>query len=149
MGSYAFTATPGKSGEALRSLLLKQEFGVPMPPTLMALLVERLTDGTAVLLLLVINVPLLLRWPSGSADQPWAGCIDWSWLGLVKIHSEGRHKTQEHRQTSEAGPCQWRLISLRQLLKPWLLLQATAIGAVAWSLEGVKPLAVATGNGCG
>ena len=30
------------------------------------------------------------------------------------------------------------LISLRQLLKPWLLLQATLIGAVAWSLEGVS-----------
>jgi HAD superfamily phosphoserine phosphatase-like hydrolase len=62
MGSYAFTATPGKSGEALRSLLLKQECGVPMSPTLMALVVERLTDGTAVLLLLLLNVSLLLRW---------------------------------------------------------------------------------------
>ena len=61
MGSYAFTATPGKSGEAVRSLLLKQECGVPVPPTLMALLVERLTDGTAVLVLLLINLPLLLQ----------------------------------------------------------------------------------------
>ena len=52
---YAFTATPGKSGEAVRSLLLKQECGVPMPPTLMALVVERVTDGTAVLLLLLIS----------------------------------------------------------------------------------------------
>ena len=46
----------------MRSLRLKQECGVPVPPTLMALVVERLTDGTAVLLLLLINLPLLLRW---------------------------------------------------------------------------------------
>jgi hypothetical protein len=61
MGSYAFTATPGKSGEAVRAVLLKQECGIPLAPTLMALVVERFSDGTAVLLLLLINLPLLAR----------------------------------------------------------------------------------------
>jgi HAD superfamily phosphoserine phosphatase-like hydrolase len=59
MGSFAFTATPGKGGEAVRSLLLREECQVPAPPTLMALVVERITDGTAVLLLLLLQLPRL------------------------------------------------------------------------------------------
>lgn len=142
MGSYAFTATPGKSGEAVRSLLLKQECGVPVPPTLMALVVERLTDCTAVLLLLAINLPLLLRWqvplavPAGiGAFAVLAGCLllrgPWA---KAKLKSSAKRLLP--RKLASAGGD--GLTTLRQLLQPALLLQATLIGAVAWSLEGVS-----------
>ena len=153
MGSYAFTATPGKSGEALRSLLLKQEFGVPMPPTLMALLVERLTDGTAVLLLLVINVPLLLRWQVPLVVPISLGLAALIG-GLLVIRSpyaravlKSTAKRVLPRKLARASGD--GLIALRQLLKPWLLLQATAIGAVAWSLEGVSLWLLLRGMGVG
>ena len=146
MGSYAFTATPGKSGEAVRSLLLKQECGVPMPPTLMALVVERLTDGAAVLLLLLINLPLLLRWqvplavPIGIGVAAMIG----GWLVLrnpwakaqLKAQLKGCVKGLLPRKLANAGGD--GLAALRQLLQPGLLLQATVIGALAWSLEGVS-----------
>ena len=142
MGSYAFTATPGKSGEAVRSLLLKQRCDVPVPPTLMALVVERLTDGTAVLLLLLINLPLLLRWhvswvvPLGIGLMAVLG----GWLVLrspwVKTQLKSHAKRLLPRNLASASGD--GLIALRQLLQPWLLLQATAIGAVAWSLEGAS-----------
>ena len=153
MGSYAFTATPGKSGEALRSLLLKQEFGVPMPPTLMALLVERLTDGTAVLLLLVINVPLLLRWqvPLMVPISLGLAALIGSWLVIRSPYARAVLKSTAKRVLPRklARASGDGLISLRQLLKPWLLLQATAIGAVAWSLEGVSLWLLLRGMGVG
>ena len=153
MGSYAFTATPGKSGEALRSLLLKQEFGVPMPPTLMALLVERLTDGTAVLLLLVINVPLLLRWqvPLVVPISLGLAALIGGWLVIRSPYARAVLKSTAKRVLPRklARASGDGLISLRQLLKPWLLLQATAIGAVAWSLEGVSLWLLLRGMGVG
>ena len=153
MGSYAFTATPGKSGEALRSLLLKQEFGVPMPPTLMALLVERLTDGTAVLLLLVINVPLLLRWqvPLVVPISLGLAALIGGWLVIRSPYARAVLKSTAKRVLPRklARASGDGLISLRQLLKPWLLLQATAIGAVAWSMEGMSLWLLLRGMGVG
>lgn len=142
MGSYAFTATPGKSGEAVRSLLLRQECGVPVPPTLMALVVERLTDGTAVLLLLLVNLPLLLRWQVPLAVPIGIGVVAVivGWLVLrspwAKEQIKQSVKRLLPRKLASAGGD--GLAALRQLLRPGVLMQATVIGAVAWSLEGVS-----------
>ncbi|QPN70355.1 flippase-like domain-containing protein [Synechococcus sp. CBW1108] len=142
MGSFAFTATPGKSGEAVRSLLLKQEWGVPMAPTLMALVVERLTDGTAVLLLLLINLPLLLRWQVPLAVPIGIGLAmllaGWLVLGTpwAKCQLKGiAHRLLPRKLASAGGE---GLAAMRRLLQPALILQATVVGALAWSLEGVS-----------
>jgi glycosyltransferase 2 family protein len=142
MGSYAFTATPGKSGEAVRALLLNQECGIPIPPTLMALVVERITDGLAVLVLLSLNLPLLF-----SGDVPLVVPIG-SGLLIVLICSLVLRNQWAKRQLKVAAksllPSRLAsagsegLSALRQLLRPWLLLQSTFIGAVAWSLEGLS-----------
>jgi HAD superfamily hydrolase (TIGR01490 family) len=142
MGSYAFTATPGKSGEAVRSLLLKQECGVPVPPTLMALVVERLTDSLAVLLLLLVNLPLLLRWQVPLAVPIGIGvaAVIGGWLVLRSPWAKNQLKTSAKRllprKLASAGG--EGLAALRQLLQPAVLLRATLIGALAWSLEGVS-----------
>ncbi len=127
MGSYAFTATPGKSGEAVRSLLLKQVCGVPMPSTLMALVVERVTDGTAVLLLLLINLPLLLSWEVSWVVPMGIGLIAVlaGWLALRSSWATEQLKSAVQRLllrklASASGD---GLIALRQLLQPWLLLR--------------------------
>ena len=153
MGSYAFTATPGKSGEALRSLLLKQECGVPVPPTLMALVVERFTDGTAVLLLLLINLPLLLRWqvPLAVPISLGAAALIVGWLVLCSPWAKAQIKSTVKRLlprklASVGGD---GLAALRLLLQPALLLQATVIGALAWSLEGVSLWLLLKGMGIG
>ncbi len=142
MGSYAFTATPGKSGEAVRSLLLKQQCQVPLPPTLIALVVERLTDGTAVLLLLLLNVSLLLRWQVPLlVPISLAGGIAIGALALSRNQgAQERLKTIALRMLPRklAGAGSEGLSALKALLQPRVLLQATVIGAVAWSLEGVS-----------
>jgi uncharacterized membrane protein YbhN (UPF0104 family) len=153
MGSFAFTATPGKSGEAVRSLLLKQECGVPVPPTLMALVVERLTDGTAVLLLLLINLPLVMSWQVPLAVLIGlcgaAGTAGWlvlrsPWV-MAPLKSNARRLLP--RKLALAGGD--GLTALQQLLQPVLLLQATVIGALAWSLEGVSLWLLLRGMGVG
>jgi uncharacterized protein (TIRG00374 family) len=153
MGSYAFTATPGKSGEAVRSLLLKQQCGVPMPPTLMALVVERLTDGMAVLLLLLINLPLLLRWqvPLVVPISLGLAAVIGGWLVLRSPWARAQLKITAKqllpRKLASAGG--EGLSALQKLLQPALLLQATVIGAVAWGLEGVSLWLLLQGMGIG
>lgn len=153
MGSYAFTATPGKSGEAVRSLLLKQECGVPMPPTLMALVVERFTDGLAVVLLLLINLPLFLSWqvPLAVPISLGLAAVLAGWFALRSSWATEQLKSAVKRLLPRklASASGDGLIALRQLLQPWLLLQATAIGAVAWSLEGVSLWLLLRGMGVG
>lgn len=153
MGSYAFTATPGKSGEAVRSLLLKQECGVPVPPTLMALLVERISDGTAVLLLLFLNLPLLLRWqvPLAVPISFGVAAVLAGWFALRGSWATEQLKSIVKRLLPRklASASGDGLIALRQLLQPWLLLQATVIGALAWSLEGVSLWLLLQGMGVG
>jgi HAD superfamily hydrolase (TIGR01490 family) len=128
MGSYAFTATPGKSGEAVRSLLLKQECGVPVPPTLMALVVERFTDGAAVLLLLLINLPLLLRWqvPLAVPISLGVAALIVGWLVL-------------------RSP--WGKAQLKSTVKRLLPRKLASAGGAGLEPGGGEPLAAAEGNG--
>lgn len=113
-----------------------------MPPTLMVLVVERVTDGIAVLLLLLINLPLLLSWQVSWFTPIAIGLIalasGWFMLrsSLVKTQLKASAKRLLPRKLASASGD--GLIALRQLRQPWLLLQATAIGAVAWSLEGLS-----------
>ena len=140
MSSFAFTATPGKSGEAIRALLLKQDFAMPMPSTLSALFVERLTDGSAVLLLLLLNLPVILHW-----SWPWAMEIGVALMallvcGFLAVRLFGGAITAVARSRVPkaflAAGDEGKL-ALRRLLQPGVLLQATLMGAVAWSLEGL------------
>jgi uncharacterized protein (TIRG00374 family) len=82
VAGFAFTSTPAKAGEALRSVYLKRD-GVSYPESLGALFVERLTD-----LITVILFALAAAYPF--EDYRWlvilAGCATLSLLPLV--HSQ-------------------------------------------------------------
>jgi uncharacterized protein (TIRG00374 family) len=54
VAGFAFTSTPAKAGEALRSLYLKNREGVSYPDSLGALFVERLTDLITFVLLALL-----------------------------------------------------------------------------------------------
>ena len=149
MGSYAFTATPGKSGEAVRTLLLRQECGTPLPSSLAALLAERLSDGTAVLLLLLLNLPLVLRWLPAGAARPGAMPLPLLLIlaalmacGLLLSRAGVRQRLKRLLRRllprSLAGGSTDTLAAFRRLLRPAPLLAATLIGALAWSLEGLS-----------
>jgi glycosyltransferase 2 family protein len=69
LASFAFTATPGKAGEVVKSVLLQRRYGVPVAPSAAALVVERLQDLIAVLLLAAGGLTLL-----ADATLYFAGC---------------------------------------------------------------------------
>lgn len=56
VAGFAFTATPGKAGEVVKSFLLKRRFGVRVAHTAGTLVVERVTDLLAVLLIAVVGL---------------------------------------------------------------------------------------------
>jgi uncharacterized protein (TIRG00374 family) len=58
--SFAFTATPGKVGELVKSALLRSEFGVPVAQSAGVLLVERLGDLLALLSFAFVGVSLFV-----------------------------------------------------------------------------------------
>ena len=59
LASFAFTATPGKAGEVVKSVLLRTRYDVPLADGMGVLLVERLGDLLAVLVLAVGGLALL------------------------------------------------------------------------------------------
>ena len=56
---FALTTTPGKAGEAIRSLLLKRRFGVPFTDSLAAFVAERFSDVLALILLSALAAAML------------------------------------------------------------------------------------------
>ncbi len=62
MGSYTFTATPGKAGETVRALLLKDKFGTSISKTVAAIFFERFIDGLSVLSIVFLNYRLFIKW---------------------------------------------------------------------------------------
>lgn len=64
LASFAFTATPGKAGEVVKSFLLKSRYQVPITASASVLMVERLQDLLAVLILATGGLAVLAqaRW---------------------------------------------------------------------------------------
>ncbi len=60
MGSYAFTASPGKSGELIRSYFLYEKFGISLIKTTSALLFERISDLFSVIIIILLNWQLFI-----------------------------------------------------------------------------------------
>ena len=60
MGSYAFTASPGKSGELIRSYFLYEKFGISLIKTTSALLFERISDLFSVIIIILLNWKLFI-----------------------------------------------------------------------------------------
>ena len=59
LASFAFTATPGKAGEVVKSVLLRTRYDVSLADGMGVLLVERLGDLLAVLVMAVGGLALL------------------------------------------------------------------------------------------
>ena len=141
-GWLAFTATPAKSGEAVRSFLLKKDCGVSFPRSLMPLFVERLTDVLAVLLLLIINIPLLLRFQLPLSAPIVIGLLVVIAVFVLLFSTFNKYHLKSivmrflPRKFANASADSFKVLGL--LLQPLLLFKATLIGAAAWILEGVS-----------
>ncbi len=137
LAGFALTTTPGKAGEATRSIYLHQR-GIGWNQSLSAFFVERLLDLFAILLL---SLAALKAFP----DYNWIGYITASLVALVlwALHSRLLRKIlQRLSQASrpKLSSASSRLSALLQssgtLLKPRLLSGGMLLGLISWGGEG-------------
>lgn len=135
---FAFTVSPAKAGEAVRSLYLR-EHRVPYADSIAALFVERLLDLMAIALLaclFVLNQPAY--WPVLVAAAM-------TTLGLMLVIGRPAvTRLLERIAARRDGRIARTLTGLadllrasRQLLSPALLSGGLLLGLVAWGAEGV------------
>jgi len=139
LGGFAFTTTPGKAGEAVRSLYLKRH-GVAYVHSLAAFFTERLVDLFAMVLLALLAA---LTFP------------DYQWLILVimalvvvfipVVHSRHLHAFFE-RQLTRLSSEKFRNLGSRllellrsssTLLRSGPLYAGVVLALIAWGAEGV------------
>ncbi len=149
LGGFALTATPGKAGEAVRSVYLK-EAGVPHAKSLACLFVERLLDTLAMVVIAVFLA-------AGQAGYRWLAVITGgAVLTIVLVLGQRGLQTTVG---SWLGGLAWppareiaaRLQSLIAaagvLLQTPRLLAGGAVGVVAWGAEGLGLFVIMTGLG--
>jgi uncharacterized protein (TIRG00374 family) len=136
LAGFSLTTTPGKAGEMLRGIFLKNR-GVPYVRSTAAFLSERLSDLAAVVL---ITLPGLALYPQGRifvvagvAAVALAGLLisqgsALAWLG-------GRMEGHSSRLVKMARHLVLLLLEARRCHRPAMLLVATALSLAAWSAE--------------
>ncbi|ESQ16119.1 MAG: flippase-like domain-containing protein [Thiohalocapsa sp. PB-PSB1] len=137
IAGFAFTVTPGKAGEAVRSVYLRAA-GVPWSPGLAALAAERILDLAAVALLtgfaligfadyLLPALALVACVAAGLVVVVHPRVAD-RLLALLPSVGRWQHLKQGARQM---------LVHARVLLSAWRLLLGIAIGLAAWGAEAL------------
>lgn len=138
LAGFAFTTTPGKAGEAIRSLYLKRH-GVTYTHSLSAFFVERFMDVVAVLLLAIAAL-FTFR------DFQWlallTGLTSIAFLSL--IHSQTLLKSLDwliaklkaNKITMVVRRTRSLIISSSDLLRWRPLYFGLALGMLAWTIEG-------------
>lgn len=139
IGGFAFSVTPGKTGEALRSVFLK-DFGVPYRQSFGAFLAERFSDVMAVFLLATGG---LLCCPDTRPMMFLA--LAFVTLILALIQSEKFLRSIE-RGCKKLLPESFAIhiefvletvLSFRKCFNLFTLIYAIAIGMLAWGLEAL------------
>lgn len=139
LASFALTASPGKAGESIKSLLLKRQYQIPIAPTLAGLFCERFTDALSVVLLICLSL-------STAADLQWLvltiGLIQVALILLLQkptwvkrgiLHPLARWS----KLRAVADKFEHLIDSASTLLKPKILAGSTLLAFMAWGLEGL------------
>ncbi len=142
LASFALTASPGKAGESIKSLLLKRRHNVPVPPTLAGLFCERFTDALSVVLFVCLGLASI----TGGIQIVWAIlALAATQVGTIlllqhpKILQRYFLKPLSSIRKLQAlvSKVDYLISSASILLKPKLLIGSTFIALIAWGLEGV------------
>ena len=138
LSGFAFTVSPAKAGEAVRSLYLR-DHGVTYSESIAALFVERLLDLLAIVLLASMIVldhaayrSLLIAAVALLAVLLFGVCrpVTLKWVERLALRFHGR-------AASLLGAFANVLRSSRRLLHLKPLLYGIAIGLIAWAAEGL------------
>ena len=139
VAGFAFTTTPGKAGEAIRSLYLNRH-GVPWSQSLAALFAERLLDLAAIAILTIAAA-----WSFSSARWPVAIALIGVLAALTLLHHPRldslltRLTTQRNWPKFTRGITHLRALlhDSAQLLQPKPRHLGLLLGLIAWGAEGI------------
>jgi uncharacterized protein (TIRG00374 family) len=136
--SFAFTATPGKAGEAVKSGYLKRDYGVPVSDSVGVLLVERIYDLLAVLLLAIGGIGLLPNATLYVAVSAGAVVGIGLFAGLPFLH---RPVLTLMAKIAKLKPLVAKidamLVACRRLLRPVIFGPTLVLSLISWACEGV------------
>jgi uncharacterized membrane protein YbhN (UPF0104 family) len=146
LAGFAMSITPGKVGEALKSLMLRDGFDVPLVKSAPIPVAERLTDLVGMLLLGGVAAFSLPggAWISG-------GCVGAAALVGVMLYWERPRDwfITTVTRPKRLAPLRAKLFAahraLSNLVTPWSFTVGTALSAVAWALHGLSLAVAASG----
>lgn len=139
IAGFSLTATPGKSGEAIRGVFL-HDYGVPYRYSFASFLAERFSDLFAVVLLALVGV-----WNHHHADFVVGGTLAFIIFILIVIQQEKWLKGVEgfanrHLPARFAHILEFLLetiLSFRVCFSSKALTVGTILGVIAWAAEAV------------
>lgn len=143
---FALSVTPGKLGELLKSVFLRQSAGVPITTSAPVVVAERLTDLIALVLLGLIGVALYgvgAKIVAGAALLLLGGLVVLAWAPLAHRAITFLCKPRPLRNVGT------RLIQIydgvAELVRPRPLSRATGLAALAWLAECVAFAVICAG----
>ena len=144
---FALTTTPGKAGEAIRSMLLKRELGVPVTDSLAAFFAERFSDVLALALLSTLALAYL---PHGPAIA--AAVVAVVAFALWIAASDARTATLAHAIAKVlphrfAAPFSSLVGQAGRLTRGASLAGGFALSLAAWAAEGYALYLIASSMG--
>jgi uncharacterized protein (TIRG00374 family) len=139
LAGFAFTTTPVKAGEAIRSLYLRPD-GVAYADSLAALFVERFLDLLAILMLALLVTPFFsdVWWPSVCAAALMAAVfVTVVTPTLRQVVPARLERSRSPRLRRFGGQLHSLLQSSDALLRPRMLLPGVVLGIVSWVATGI------------
>lgn len=138
LAGFALTTTPGKAGEAVRGVLLKQ-WGVPYTHSFAAMLSERLADLLAIILLTLFGLSL---YPQSRCFILIGGIATGTGLFLLTRHSLWIHMLERTRLKSSKITVFLHhladmIMQTRRCHTPIMLFRATLLSLMAWLAEAI------------
>ncbi len=140
VAGFSMTTTPGKVGEVIRLYLLNRFHGCPYDRTVALLIADRLADGLATMLVVVVTIASFARAPAGIAGAAMMAlvlvvlCLRPGLLLGVIDAAFGRLR----RWPRLFVRARRAIRALQTLADPKVVLAALALGAIGWSSEGMS-----------
>ncbi len=138
LASFALTASPGKAGESIKSLLLKRRHNIPVAPTLAGLFCERFTDALSVLLLICLSLFSVVQ---GQGAIVAVGLVQLAIIIALQqpklIKQILKPFTRWRRLHRIIENIENLIDSTSTLLKLHVLIGSTLLALLAWGLEGI------------
>ncbi len=148
LAGFALTGTPGKVGEAVKGVFLKDDYGVPVTKTFGILVIERLMDLCGVLFLGSLSLLLFTEWKGLfflCAAAVLGGGFFLSVEGLYRpvLETLGRVSFLSWICSKVLST----LFTCRSLMNPKVFIVGLIVSVLAWGMESASMYIVLRGFG--